>query len=236
MNQLERRGELEQTARVVLDRLRAELSSVYPVQLTASADEQASLGSTTQVNGLTFIVTHDSAETGARTDALAFTATLHGAERGLSAARAERGTSASGRGDLVEVRYRLQPGTGLVRQLDERPGLAADEAEPRSEVLTPLATSFGVLCYADAQRPDGSGPGWVDDWQDAHILPAAVTLRLGLTSRRAGSQGAAEQVFEAVIPLPMRAPRQPLTKPQPASGEATPAAPTSATSPTGSTR
>lgn len=199
----------------MLETLRRDLASCFPVLLAASAEEQAQLGAGEATQGVTFVGEHNVGEDSVPRDSLRFTATLSGADRG------GRTGQTAPRGDLVELYYALDASPdsahrGLTRRCNEQAGLSAPEAEPAETLLTPLASSLRLRYYTDQDRPDGTPAGWVDDWQDAQALPLAVAVTLGLTARD-GADG--ERFYDLVVPLTLRSPAPP---PAPAKAGGTP--------------
>ncbi|MBI5833022.1 MAG: hypothetical protein HZB16_12060 [Armatimonadetes bacterium] len=211
---LERRSELDQTARIALDQMRRDLASLHPIQITQSAETDAattgtstaSTGTTTtqQQAGVTFVGEDHAGNDSRPQDVVRFTATVSGAS---TSSRADR--LSPGRGDLAEVLYKLDlddatPERGLVRVINWQPGLTGTESQPEVTELAPMATSFDVRYYTDTEREGADAQGWCLDWQDLQQVPVAVAVKLGLTPDR---PEAMEEIVSLTVRLPLRAAR-----------------------------
>lgn len=200
---VEAEGELTQTARIVLGDLRRELGSIYPLRVPVDENELDALGDqVSEAGALTFAGEDAEDDEGRPLDNLRFTAVVPGAREGQAGF------------DIAEIVYQidideLTPEVGLVRLRNDHPGLALDAGQgPRTEPLTPLATSFNVRYWAGDQLAEGEAlsaeDAWVDEWSDPNMLPAAIEISLGLTPDH---EDATERVFSTVVRIPIREPK-----------------------------
>ena len=209
---MQRNSDRDQVERIILDQIRRDFAGLHPLRL--SAEDQADpldptaaaapLPSDEPMVGVTFVGEDAQGPNGEPMDNVRFTATLGGA----SAASAND-YQAAGRGDLAEVMYKLDlddatPERGLLRVVNWQPGLAADETQAEVLELAPEATSFDLRYYSDVPRDGADAQGWSPDWQDAESAPAALAIRLGLTTP--DDPEAEERIVQMTLRLPLRAP------------------------------
>jgi type II secretory pathway pseudopilin PulG len=182
---INRTTEMNQTGRVVLQRIASELSSAMPLPVITdetqgalmSATEFGELGAMgTGVSTLPSVLTfyHEDAldtQTGLDLDTLRFTT-----------ANADPRRSNSPQGDTIEVAYYIDtdPQTleqGLVRSLGTLPGLLPEDAltvQTLPEVLSERVVSLNFRFY------DADTGEWLDTWDYTDALPALVEITIGI--------------------------------------------------------
>ena len=182
---INRTTEMNQTGRVVLQRIASELSSALPLpvvtdevqgSLTAETDlgefGTMEAGTSTLPSVLTFY--HEDAldtQTGLDLDTLRFTT-----------ANADPRRSNSPQADTIEVAYYIDtdpqtPEQGLVRSVGTLPGLLPEDAltvQTLPEVLSERVVSLNFRFY------DADTGEWLDTWDYTDVLPALVEITIGI--------------------------------------------------------
>ena len=182
---INRTTEMNQTGRVVLQRIASELSSALPLPVVTdevqgelmAATELGEFGTTeagtsTLPSVLTFY--HEDAldtQTGLDLDTLRFTT-----------ANADPRRSNSPQADTIEVAYFIDtdpqtPEQGLVRSVGTLPGLLPEEAlivQTPTEVLSERVISLNFRFY------DTDTGEWLDTWDYTDVLPALVEITIGV--------------------------------------------------------
>uniref|UniRef100_UPI004049B807 hypothetical protein n=1 Tax=Candidatus Fervidibacter sp. TaxID=3100871 RepID=UPI004049B807 len=184
-----RTTEMNQTGRVVLQRLIAELSSALPLPVILGETQIASAISPefsgyeamgTETTGATSVLTfyHEDAfdlKSGLDLDTIRFTT-----------ANADPRRSASPQFDTIEVAYYIDtdpqtPEQGLVRSVGTLPGLLPEELsidQTQTEVLSELIVSLNFRFY------DPDTGEWLDIWDVTDVLPALVEITIGVAPSR----------------------------------------------------
>lgn len=184
-----RTSEMNQTGRVVLQRLIAELSSISPLPVTLEETQIVSATSPelsgyesmgTETVGVASVLTfyHEDSfdlKSGIDLDTIRFTT-----------ANADPRRSASPQFDTVEVAYYIDtdsqtPEQGLVRSVGTLPGLLPEEfsvEQTQTEVLSERIVSLNFRFY------DPDTGEWLDTWDVTDVLPALVEITIGVAPSR----------------------------------------------------
>ncbi len=180
---INRTSEMNQTGRIVLQRLASELSSALPLPvvideaqttLTAPTEFGSSEVGTlsgTAISVLTFY--HEDAfdaRSGLDIDTLRFTT-----------ANADPRRSNSPQADTIEVAYYIDtdpqtPEQGLVRSVGTLPGLLPEDVieQMRAEILSDRIVSLNFRFY------DPDVGQWLDTWDYTDVLPPLVEITIGV--------------------------------------------------------
>ncbi|MCS7185935.1 MAG: prepilin-type N-terminal cleavage/methylation domain-containing protein [Armatimonadota bacterium] len=181
---INRTSEMNQTGRIVLQRIASELSSALPLPVVLD-ETQATLTTPTEISGLetsslseatTSVLTfyHEDASdirSGLDLDTLRFTT-----------ANADPRRSSYPQADTIEVAYYIDtdpqtPAQGLVRSVGTLPGLlpedvAIEQAQP--EILSDRVVSLNFRFY------DPDTGEWLDTWDYTDVLPPLVEITIGV--------------------------------------------------------
>lgn len=157
MVRAEEQADIQQTGRVLLAQLNAELTSAYqsPTAPTCTLVGEDTSGTSDEMPE----------------DTLTFLTTAHAAPSGQPA------------GDLCQVSYAIardgEDGTpGLYLEENFHPGLEVTDIEPTRRLLSPLVVGMNCKYLA----PDADD--WAMDWVDQTTLPIAVRIELTLQPER----------------------------------------------------
>lgn len=180
---INRTTEMNQTGRVILQRIASELSSALPLPVAAEGELLTS-PSTTELSDweataieapspssvLTFY--HEDAfdtRLGLDLDTLRFTAS-----------NADPRRSNLPQGDTIEIAYYIDtdpqtPEQGLIRSVGTLPGLLPEDVTAaQSEVLSDRVVSLNFRFY------DPDSGEWLDTWDYTDVLPALVEISIGI--------------------------------------------------------
>lgn len=181
---INRTSEMNQTGRIVLQRLASELSSVLPLPVvidetqttlitpTELGSSEAGALSGTATSVLTFY--HEDAldaRSGLDIDTLRFTT-----------ANADPRRSNSPQADTIEVAYYIDtdpqtPEQGLVRSVGTLPGLLPEDVvieRTQAEILSDRVVSLNFRFY------DPDIGEWLDTWDYTDVLPPLVEITVGI--------------------------------------------------------
>jgi len=217
IRRVEARADLVQTARILLERFRADLASAYPMMVEVGLESGFVPGGqeefTTQQ--ITFIAEDDyDPSTEQDLDNLRFTCATNDPRL------REEATF-----DLYEVFYYVDldeetEEEGLVRRCNYWPGLATETTEEEVIEISPLVRGLN-LRFLEEITAEQEEIEWLDTWEDTTRLPAAVEITLVLTPPKAREQsrqeeGIPEFVYTTVVRLPLREPVKlpPLEEPE----------------------
>jgi hypothetical protein len=182
---INRTTEMNQTGRIVLQRIASELSSAMPLPVITDETQGTLMSATNfselgamgaEVSTLPSVLTfyHEDAldtQTGLDLDTLRFTT-----------ANADPRRSNSPQADTVEVAYYIDtdpqtPEQGLVRSVGTLPGLLPEDATialAPVEVLSERVVSLNFRFY------DADAGEWLDTWDYTDVLPALVEITIGI--------------------------------------------------------
>jgi len=182
---INRTTEMNQTGRVVLQRIASELSSALPLPVITD-ETQVGLMAATEFGGLEAMSADAStlpsvltfyhedaldAQTGLDLDTLRFTT-----------ANADPRRSNLPQADTIEVAYYIDtdpqtPEQGLVRSIGTLPGLLPEDAlifQAPTEILSERVISLNFRFY------DADAGEWLDTWDYTDVLPALVEITIGI--------------------------------------------------------
>ena len=177
--------EMNQTGRVVLQRIASELSSALPLPVITD-ETQGGLMAATEFGGLEAMSadasTLPSVLTFYHEDALDIQTGLDLDTLRFTAANADPRRSNSPQGDTIEVAYFIDtdaqtPEQGLVRSVGTLPGLLPEDAliaQTPTEVLSDRVISLNFRFY------DADTGEWLDTWDYTDVLPALVEITIGV--------------------------------------------------------
>ena len=205
-------AEINQTGRVVLQRLVAELTSAFPLPVPVEdatallLPTEGATGATTPASVLAFYH-EDAMDTalGLDMDTLRFTT-----------ANADPRRSSVPQADTIEVAYFVDtdpqtPEQGLVRSEGSLPGLLPEDAQPIQMPTEALSERVVALNFRFYDPDTGE---WLETWDWTDVLPPLVEVRIGVApvqcdeflARAERDQGmlAFVEWFAATVPLRVR--------------------------------
>lgn len=214
IERVDRRTALNQISRVLVSDLSRELANVYPLEIDLSEQAGATGLSEAQFaqrgeRMITFVGEDEVASDGRDVDTLRFTSAVNDPRR-----QAKEGDMEPSY-DLAEVLYYIDdddttPERGLVRQSNDRPGLATENVLPEVREISENVVAMNVRYLDDSEE----SPEWVDQWEDTASLPAALELTLFLTPdpERRDMETVLEQgrIVSTVVRFPIRQPIVPV--------------------------
>jgi len=180
---INRTSEMNQTGRVVLQRLASELSSALPLPVILD-ETQTTLTTPTEMGGF---------EAGGVSGAMASVLTFYHEDAAdvrlgldldtlrFTTANADPRRSAYPQADKIEVAYFIDtdpqtPEQGLVRSVGTLPGLLPEEevVVEQTEVLSERVVSLNFRFY------DPDTGEWLDTWDYTDVLPPLVEITIGI--------------------------------------------------------
>ncbi len=207
-------AEINQTGRVVLQRMVAELSSALP--LPVPVEDATLLLPPAGTEGVTDATATPTVLAFYHEDAIDRVLGLDMDTLRFTTARADPRRSPTPQADVVEVAYFVDtdpqtPKQGLVRLEGTLPGLLPEDASPLqtpTEVLSDRVVSLNFRFY------DPETGEWLETWDLTDVLPALVEVRVGIApvscdeflARAEGDQGllAFVEWFTATVPIRVR--------------------------------
>ena len=182
---INRTTEMNQTGRVVLQRLASELSSALPLPVVVGVS-QATLTTATEFGSAQMIgseTSEPSVLTFYHEDAADLRSGIDLDTIRFTTANADPRRSPYPQADTIEVAYFIDtdpqtPEQGLVRSVGPLPGLLPEDAlidqSQTTEVLSERIVSLNFRFY------DSDTGEWLDTWDYTDVLPALVEITIGV--------------------------------------------------------